>query len=275
VIPSKIDLWEETFTDETDYGTKWMSTSEILRRSSNTGPITWAGELEEPTFYQYLKDFGFGQSTGLGFPGESPGILDSVETWPGTHYATIALGQSIGVTPMQMLAAYNVIANDGVYLNPRLVKSIGGEPTYPTQERQVIEPEIADDMAEMLAGVVSGGTASRAQVPGYNIAAKTGTARKIQESGGYVDSAGYFHYIATVAGFFPAEDPQLSMIVVIDEPATDIYASQVAAPLFGELAAWSLRHYRVSPAGDVVFGSGDDLSAVGPSAATAPDGAGD
>ena len=128
----------------------------------------------------------------------------------------------------------------------------------------MIESDIADDVAEMLARVVAGGTAVRAQVPGYNIAAKTGTARKIQESGGYVDSAGYFHYIATVTGFFPAEDPELSMIVVIDEPATDIFASKVAAPLFGELAAWSLRHYRVSPAGDVVFAGDEDLSAIGP-----------
>lgn len=271
-VHDTIELYEETFTDDLLYGSKIMSVTDILVQSSNTGTISWAQDLGQETFYDYLRDFGFGSPTGLDFPGESPGILEDVEGWPGTHIATIAIGQSIAVTPMQMLTAYNTIANDGVYVPPTLVSSVGtegdaegdgAESVDAKDARRVVRSKTANDVSAMLARVAAGGTATRAQVPGYSIAAKTGTARKVQESGGYRDAAGNFHYIATVAGFFPAEDPQLSMIVIIDEPSTEIYASRVAAPLFGELAAWALRHYRVSPAGDVVFSEGSDLAAIG------------
>ena len=105
----------------------------------------------------------------------------------------------------------------------------------------------------MLSRVSQDGTARKARVPGYQIAAKTGTARKAQASGGYRDEDGNFHHVSTVAGFFPADAPKYSMIVILDEPKTEIYASRVTAPIFGELAAWTLRHYQVSPSADVVL----------------------
>lgn len=264
VIQDSIDLYEETFTDEVAYGSKSMSITEILVRSSNTGTITWARDLGARKLYEYMLRFGFRSDSGLGFPGESSGILADVTDWPGTHIATVALGQSIAVTPMQMLSAYNVIANDGIYVSPRLVGAISsaGEAGRPSASvtRRVIDTDVAVDITAILARVVESGTARLAQVPGYAIAAKTGTARKVQESGGYFDSDGNFRYIATVVGFFPAQEPQFSMIVIIDEPTTDIFASRVAAPLFGELAAWTLRHYQVSPTGDVRFA--DDEAAA-------------
>jgi len=266
VVSSELRLYEETFTDNSVYDPRAMSVEEILVRSSNTGTIAWAQELGSEALYDNLRAFGFGSETGLGFPGESPGILQGVSEWSGTSIATVAIGQGIAVTPMQMLLAYNTIANNGIYVAPKLVLSIGdqeSEDSGVSQER-VIAQSTADDLTDMLSLVVEAGTAKRAQVPGYSVAAKTGTARKVQETGGYRDSAGNFSYIATVAGFFPAADPELSMIVIIDEPTGDFFASAVAAPLFAELAAWSLRHYQVSPDGDVVVaGTGRNEAALG------------
>lgn len=256
-VSDTYELYEETFTDDEIYGTRPMTATDILVASSNIGTILWAQALGDATFHNYLRDFGFGSPTGLDFPGESPGLLDDVGDWSGTSFATIAIGQGIAVTPLQMLMAYNVIANDGVYVAPRLVSSVegpGGQtvPDAPAA-RRVIDSTAASDVTAMLSRVSQDGTARKARVPGYQIAAKTGTARKAQASGGYRDEDGNFHHVSTVAGFFPADAPKYSMIVILDEPKTEIYASRVTAPIFGELAAWTLRHYQVSPSADVVL----------------------
>lgn len=264
VIPDTIDLYEESFTDDELYGTRPMTTTDILVRSSNTGTVTWALDLGATALHDYLRDFGLGTATGLGFPGESAGLFDDVDDWSGTSIASISLGQGISVTPLQMLAAYNTIANGGLYVAPRLVAEVSSEDgsrrPESTPARRVIDAETAASVRDMLTRVVVDGTARRALVPGYDIAAKTGTAQKPQEGGGYTDEFGAYHYVATVAGFFPSEHPEFSMIVVIDEPSPEIYASRVSAPLFGELAAWTLRHYQVSPDTDLVF----EETAAGP-----------
>jgi cell division protein FtsI (penicillin-binding protein 3) len=264
VIPDTVNLYEESFTDDELYGSRAMTPTEILVWSSNTGTVTWAQELGATALHDYLRAFGLGTATGLGFPGESAGLFDDVEDWSGTSIASISLGQGISVTPLQMLAAYNTIANDGLYVAPRLVAEVSSEDgtrrPESTPARRVIDADTASSVRDMLTRVVVDGTARRALVPGYDIAAKTGTAQKPQEGGGYTDEFGAYHYVATVAGFFPSEHPEFSMIVVIDEPSPEIYASRVSAPLFGELAAWTLRHYQVSPDTDLVF----DEAAAGP-----------
>lgn len=256
LVPDSLDIYEETFTDDELDGERMMSTTEILVRSSNIGTIKWAAELGAGRLHHYLDAFGFGSGTGLDFPGESPGLLSEVEDWSGTDFATIAIGQGIAVTPLQMLAAFNVLANGGLYVAPRLVSTVTsfeGETTVPSAPaHRVVSQEAATEVTEMLARVVQDGTARQARVPGYAIAAKTGTARKAQASGGYEDANGDFHHVATVSGFFPADNPRYSMIVIVDEPTTEIYASRVAAPLFGDLAGWTLRHYQVAPTVDVV-----------------------
>ena len=267
VIPSTLDIYDDTFTDDPLYDPMAMSVTDILVRSSNTGTITWADRLGATALHENLADFGFGQTTALDFPGESPGLLADVDEWSGTSVATISIGQGIAVTPLQMLLAYNVIANDGLYVEPRLVSAIarqGGdvEPLPSAPSRQVIDASTATQVSDILTQVVNVGTAQRAAVGGYEVAAKTGTARKVQEGGGYEDEAGNFRYVATVAGFFPAESPEFSMIVVLDEPTTDIFASKTAAPLFGELASWTLRHFQVRPAVDVVVASADPAETV-------------
>ena len=269
-IDDEIELYDEEqcagFRDEDctfrelgpSYGTREMSVGEILSRSSNTGTITWALDLGKEKLYDYLIDFGFNQKSDLNFPYEASGILEELDNWSGVSLATIAMGQGINVTPIQMLNAYSALANGGVYVSPQIVQSISrssGDKEYVTTNPsyRVVDEQTARQMTQMLTAVVASGTAKQASVPGYEIAAKTGTGRKVQATGNYEDEEGFYHYASTVVGYFPAADPQLSMIVIIDEPTGKFYASETAAPLFGELAGWALRHYMISPSANLVF----------------------
>tara|TARA_E500000331_G_scaffold337086_1_gene364875 strand:- start:1030 stop:2841 length:1812 start_codon:yes stop_codon:yes gene_type:complete len=268
-IDDSIELFDEeecagvkydcTFTElGLTYGTQEMTLEEILVNSSNTGTITWALDLGKERLHQYLVDFGFNQKTDLDFPYEASGVLKSLENWSGVEIATTGMGQGIDVTPIQMLSAYNALANGGVYVSPQIISSIAhssGEKEYvaTSPSRRVIGEQAAREMTQMLAAVVSRGTARKAGVPGYAIAAKTGTARKVQPNGTYEDEEGFYRYASTVVGYFPASAPELSMIVIIDEPTDNFYASETAAPLFGDLASWALRHYKISPSSDLVY----------------------
>jgi cell division protein FtsI (penicillin-binding protein 3) len=253
-VPGSIRIYDDDFIDEPEHEPQIMTTAQILAQSSNVGTILWADQLGAESLDSYLRRFGFGSPTNIGFPDESAGLFPQLEDWTGTSLATIALGQGIAVTPLQVLTAYNTIANGGTHVEPRLVRARvepDGErhedPAAPVE--RVISEEASEELTGMLVGVVAnGGTAFRAAVPGYSVAAKTGTARKVQADGGYKDELGNFRYIATVAGFFPASNPKLSMIVVLDEPGCgEYFASRVAAPLFGQLAGWALRHYEIAP----------------------------
>ena len=268
-IDDSIELFDEeecvgvkydcTFTElGLTYGTQEMTLEEILVNSSNTGTITWALDLGKERLHRYLVDFGFNQKTDLDFPYEASGVLKSLENWSGVEIATTGMGQGIDVTPIQMLSAYNALANGGGYVSPQIISSIAhssGEKEYvaTSPSRRVIGEQAAREMTQMLAAVVSRGTARKAGVPGYAIAAKTGTARKVQANGTYEDEEGFYRYASTVVGYFPASAPELSMIVIIDEPTDNFYASETAAPLFGDLASWALRHYKISPSSDLVY----------------------
>ena len=150
-----------------------------------------------------------------------------------------------------MLAAYNAIANDGVYVAPKLVlETVAADgsrhPSAASEGRRVVSEDTAAKLRTMLANVVSEGTGSRGGITGYTVAGKTGTARK-PINGGYEDANGQYHYVATFAGFVPAERPELSIIVVIDEPTGDIFGGSVAAPVFADLAQYGLRLFRIPP----------------------------
>ena len=248
-----------TFTElGLTYGTKDMTVEDILVNSSNTGTITWALDLGKDRLHEYLLDFGFNKKTDLDFPYEASGTLKDLNNWSGVEIATTGMGQGIDVTPIQMLSAYSALANGGVYVSPQIVHSIvhsSGEREYvaTSPSRKVVEEQTAREMTHMLASVVARGTAREAGVPGYAIAAKTGTARKVQLNGTYEDEEGLYHYASTVVGYFPASAPELSMIVIIDEPTDQFYASETAAPLFGDIASWALRHYKISPSSDLVY----------------------
>jgi cell division protein FtsI (penicillin-binding protein 3) len=152
------------------------------------------------------------------------------------------------------LQAYNVIANGGVYVDPKLVlATVGKDGTRtdapPSASHRVISTQTAAEVRDMMEQVVAAGTGTEAAIDGYTVAGKTGTARKPQPNGGYTDGAGNYHYDATFAGFVPAEDPELSTIVVLDEPTATIFASGASAPPFKRIAAYGLRRFEIPPPG--------------------------
>lgn len=228
-----------------------MTTSEILVHSSNIGTIRLAERIGATELQRSLRSFGFGRLTGSddgpALPGESRGILRAANQWRGTDLATIAFGQGIAMTAIQLTAAYNTIANDGVYVTPRLVLgSVGSNgalrPAESIPTRRVLSPETAQHMQDILADVVRSGTGKRAAIAGYQVAGKTGTAQKPSPDGGYSAEA----YTSSFAGFLPADRPELTVVVVLDEPH-EYRAAIVAAPVFAEVAEYALRMLQVSP----------------------------
>ena len=224
-----------------------MTVADILRESSNVGTILIGRTLGKERFDNYLRGFGFGAPTSLGFPGESPGILLPVTDYNDTSMASMPIGNGIAVTAMQMLNVYTAIANNGESQPPRLVAAtIGPDGTRheaPAPEsHQIVSPETAAAMRLLLESVVTGGSGENAAIPGYRVAGKTGTARKPP----YEQPP--YKYVASFAGFAPVESPRLSAIVVLDEPRTSYYGGDVAAPIFSRIMQYALRLERVPPA---------------------------
>jgi cell division protein FtsI (penicillin-binding protein 3) len=253
VVPDHLQVADHVFSDDHDHPAAPMTVTQILAESSNIGTITLAQELGKERIDQYLRAFGFGTRSALGFPNESPGLLLPPQDWSGTSIGSIPIGQGIAVTAMQMLDAYNVIANDGVHVPPRLVAAtVDGDGQRRAVEvgrsRRVVSAETAAQVRSMLVEVVNAGTGKQAAVPGYSVGGKTGTARKPQDTGTYRDRAGNYHYVAAFTGMVPAEDPELSIIVVIDEPTSTIYGGSAAAPVFADLAKFALNRFRIPPA---------------------------
>jgi len=260
-VPDQLTVYDYTFSDHDPHATEPWTVSDVVTNSSNVGTILLARDVGADRLDDYLRRFGFGTRTELDFPSESAGIMLDRENWSGTSIGAIPIGQGVAVTAMQMLDVYNTIANGGVAQAPRLLSGATDEDGTvttldPAEGTRVVSEETATQLRAMLANVVESGTGTAAAIDGYTVAGKTGTARKPQETGGYEDEDGRFHYVSTFAGFVPADDPQLSAIVVLDEPETSIYASETAAPVFAELAQFSLRHLGVAPA-DVGFAAVD------------------
>jgi cell division protein FtsI (penicillin-binding protein 3) len=248
VVPDHTVVAGSTFHDAEPHATESMPIGRIVSDSSNVGTIMIARNVGAPRIDRYLRSFGLGSPTGLRFPGETPGLLTPLAKWSGTSLATVPIGQGVAVTAVQMLAAYNTIADDGVYVAPTLVHQVvdaNGKVhgSKPPARRRVVSSQTAKAMTTMLQGVVRDGTGKAAAVAGYSVAGKTGTAQKPRTDGpGYADGA----YVATFAGFAPANDPKLSAIVVLDEP-TPIFGGLVSAPAFSQLAGFTLRLLTVPP----------------------------
>ncbi len=259
-VPWRYQVSDHEFSDDHSHPTEPMTVTDILAKSSNIGTIMLGEQLGKERIDQYLRAFGFGERTALAFPNESRGLLLPTDQWSGTSIGSIPIGQGIAVTAMQMLAAYNVIANDGVYVEPRLVEaSIAADgtrtPIRSAEAHRVVSEETARQVRRMLVAAVDEGTGTRAKVPGYSVGGKTGTARKPQDTGTYQDLAGNYHYVAAFTGMVPAEDPELSIIVVIDEPTATIYGGSAAAPVFADLAKFALSRFRIPPVAGPTPGS--------------------
>ena len=261
-VPDSLRVSDHTFGDSHSHPTEDYTVTRIMAESSNIGTIKVAQRLGKDKIDEYLRRFGFGEKTALALPHENTGELLPPEEWWGTSIGSIPIGQGISVTAMQLLFAYNTIANDGVYQPPSLLAATLDEhgerqPAEQASPHRVVSPTTAEQVRAMLAEVVNDGTGTEAAIDGYEVAGKTGTARKPQEGGGYKGPDGRYHYVATFAGFMPAVDPKLSIIVVMDEPTTSPYAGTVAAPAFAEIGRYALRHMQVPPA-----------EAIGPATAT-------
>lgn len=257
VVPDHLQVADAMFTDHDPHPTVTMSLTDILANSSNIGTIMLGQKLGPEKIDEYQRRFGFGSKSALDFPNETPGLMLPLEDWSGTSIGTIPIGQGVAVTAIQMLQAYNVIANGGLYIDPKIVlatiaKDGTRHPTPPSASRRVVSTQTAAQVRDMMEQVVMAGTGKEAAIDGYTVAGKTGTARKPQPGGGYRDAAGNYQYQATFAGFVPAEDPQLSAIVVLDEPTASIFASGTSAPVFSRIASYGLRRFHIPPPGIVL-----------------------
>lgn len=225
----------KTITDHEKFGL--LTFPQIIAHSSNVGTIKIAQKLGRNPLYRYSRDFGFGSLTGIRFPGETQGTLRQTKDWSEISLAEVSIGYEVGVTALQMASAYAAIANGGFLLKPRLVNQIlaqNGNVVYaenPEVIRKVADPEIMDTVKDMLVEVVNTGTGMKANIQGWSVAGKTGTAHKFMD-GRYSEK-----YISNFAGFFPAEDPQVVGVIILDEPKYGLHwGGYGAAPVFRRVA---------------------------------------
>jgi cell division protein FtsI (penicillin-binding protein 3) len=240
----------KVYHDTHEYG--WLSPQQILQRSSNIGAIKISERLKDKDFFRTIKDFGFGEKTGVDLPGESKGRVRPVSKWSGISRASISMGHEISVTALQVLAGAAAIANQGIRNQPYVVSRVitpEGKVVLenrPGMVKRVISRETAEYITRSMESVVSEkGTAPLAMVTGFRVAGKTGTAQKFDsEAGRYSKSK----YVSSFVGFVPAEEPEIALIVVLNEPRGLLYyGGTVAAPSFRRIAERTLRYLRVTP----------------------------
>ena len=213
----------------------WLTLRQVLEHSSNIGTIKFARRLESQRYYEYIRNFGFGTRSGLGLPAESTGLLQRVEKWSDRSLETLAIGQEISTTALQLIQAFGAVANGGQLMAPKIVKAVVAadgrvvEEMRPQVIRRVVDEDTAARLRHILAGVVDGGSGKKARLEGVAVAGKTGTAQFAAADGtGYEDN----QYIVSFIGFLPAERPELLVLVVVDRPQREKWGGHVAAPVF-------------------------------------------
>jgi cell division protein FtsI (penicillin-binding protein 3) len=243
-LPTELQVADRTISDAEPRGPVSLTVAQILAQSSNVGAVKIGLELGAQRFYEWVRSFGFGEPTGIQYPGEEQGILATPSEFSGSTMGNLPIGQGLSVTPIQMAAAYSAIANGGILRVPQLVLDQGGTPVPEPPGHRVISKQTAAQLRQMLEGVLApGGTASEVSVPGYTLAGKTGTAQ-VAVNGTYSDT----QFVASFVGFAPAQDPRLLATVVVDEPTQgSYYGGTVAAPAFGEIAKFALPYLKVPP----------------------------
>jgi cell division protein FtsI (penicillin-binding protein 3) len=240
-IPPEIEIGERIIKDAEEHGTENMTVAQILARSSNIGAVEIGQKIGATNYSKWIERFGFGKTTGVQFPGEEKGIVPKLSEYSGATMGNLPMGQGAAVTPMQMVQGYTAIAHEGIERPPQLIKRVGEKKIHEPKGHRVISAETASEVREMLEGVLGPeGTASEVSVPGYTLAGKTGTAQ-VAENGGYSETK----YIASFIGFAPAMNPKFLAAVIVDQPQGEIYGGSVAAPAFGEIAAFSLPYLGV------------------------------
>ena len=238
--------------------------ADIIKQSLNTGFAKIGLEIGADRLNKYARRFGFGSVTGIELPAEEEGLLFEPDEMRDSDMATMAIGQSIAVTPIQLVTAMSAIANDGILMRPYIVKAIYNadgtvfEETKPREVRRVISSETDKTLMRLLEGVVSSGGGQKAKVKGYRIGGKTGTAQKIRSDGvGYKEGS----YIASFCGFAPAENPEVALLVIIDEPSGVYYGGQIAAPVAAKIFRQLFHYLNVEPSKDPFEGKAPSSAA--------------
>jgi cell division protein FtsI (penicillin-binding protein 3) len=248
-VPWTMPVGDYVIHDSQAHAPMQMTLGDIVAESSNIGAVMVADRVGASTLATYLARFGLGRATGVGFPGESNGIILPLDQWNDTILATTAYGQGIAATPLQMVSVYSTIANDGRWVQPKLVRGTIGpdgslEPNEAVPTRRVVSAGTARMVTRMLAYAVQDGTGTNAQIPGYQVAGKTGTARiPTGDGSGYLEG----QYIASFIGFLPAGDPKVVVAAILDRPAT-VYGGLAAAPLFKRVALAAIARLDIAPA---------------------------
>jgi len=221
--------------------------AQVLERSQNAGAVFVASKLGAPDLRSYLEAFGFGAPTGVDLAAETTGRVRPLAEWYPVDLGTVSFGQGLSITPLQLAAAYAAIANGGTLFRPYVVASRrdadGEHRTAPAAVRRVISPQTSATLRTMLTATVDQGIANAAALRGYSVAGKTGTAQIPSDDGSYVDDA----YISSFAGFVPAEDPQLVVVVVLERPQSKLLGTLPAMAAFKGIATDALRYARVQP----------------------------
>jgi cell division protein FtsI (penicillin-binding protein 3) len=231
----------------------WLSLQQIVKYSSNIGSVKVAEKLGAHQLYDYLTAFGFGQRSGIACPGETAGSLSSFNSWSAIDTGAISFGQGVSVSAIQLITAASAIANGGVLMKPLLVKAVNdrnGQSVRqfsPEPVRRVISSQTAATLRRILKTVISeGGTGVNAALQGYSACGKTGTAQKIDNSGTYAKGK----YLSSFLGFAPADQPELAILVIVDEPKKQDYGGIVAAPAFRQIALDTLSYLNIPPGPD-------------------------
>jgi cell division protein FtsI (penicillin-binding protein 3) len=227
-----------------------LTVADILSQSSDVGAIKIALRLGPPKFYEYIRNFGFGQQTGVDLPGESRGMLRKLENWSAVSIGSISMGQEVGVTPLQLVTAVSSIANGGTLYKPHVVSQLrrGDQilpmtgPLAPSEPKEAIRPETAATLRRLMEGVVLNGTGKLARLDGWTAAGKTGSAQKIDPNTGRYSPT---QLIASFSGFAPINDPAVTILVSLDSPVGQHEGGQVAAPAFKRIAEQVLAYLDV------------------------------
>lgn len=248
VIPGELRRYDRTLRDSHPHPTQYRTVSGALAESSNIGMMLISETMSPQTLEEYFRRFGLGRTTGLGFPGESAGLMPKAESWDGVQQYTVTYGQGLSTTAVQVTNVFQTIANGGVRVSPTLVKELGdgdgGWKPGPAATRQrVVSEQTAKEVALMLEGATSDeGTAPQARIKGYRVAGKTGTADRYDPKTG-----GYNGKTASFIGFAPAEDPQLVVSVIVQDPKKNYFGGTTAAPVFKDVMTYALQREQVPP----------------------------
>ena len=245
-VPGTRQVEGYTIHDAEPHGTETMTLGDIIAHSSNVGASLVADRTGNRTMEETFARFGYGTPTGIGFPGEAAGLMPAAP-WSDLTRATVSFGAGVAVTPLQMASVYATIANGGTWVQPRLVDATIGpdgvrHDAAPPVTRRVLQASTTQTLTQMLAYVVQDGTGVSAQIPGYQVAGKTGTAKKLDANGHYISK-----YVASFIGFLPASRPRVVIAVIIDEPRT-VYGGVAAAPVFQEVARYAIQRLGIEAA---------------------------